>query len=224
MNRGDYKVVHKRPPYDWFVEPYRATEQLLDTIDFGDDLIWDCCCGRGNILDVAERWGHPTFGSDIVDRKPRHKFQRGNILTQIAKMPTRPGRSTSIISNIPFSYEADIGEKIISHCLVAYPVRIAAFMVPISFLAGQNRWGRMLFEPRVPKRPSHTLIYTERHSMPPGHLLESGQMEEGGGTMDYAVLVFQHPHRWRTETVWVRPGARVPKRAMPTIKGEANAA
>lgn len=211
MNRGDYKTVHKRPPYDWFIEPPRAVEQILDAIDFGDDLIWDPCCGRGTVLDVAERWGHPTFGSDIVDRHPRHRFQRGNILTQIARMPTRPGRSTSIISNVPFSYEPDIGEKIICHCLEAYPVRIAAFIVPISFLAGQKRWSRMLFSRRKPLRPAKVLMYTERHSMPPGHLLEAGEMEAEGGTMDYAVLVFIHPHKFRTETVWLRPGSRVPR-------------
>lgn len=221
MNRGDYQAKHKRPSHDWFIEPERAVEQILDTIDFGDDLIWDCCCGRGTVLDVAERWGHPTFGSDIVDRKPRHRFQRGNILTQIAKMPTRLGRATSVISNIPFSYESEIGERIICHVLESYPVRIAAFIVPISFLAGQNRWSRMIFNRRKPLRPSHTLIYTERHSMPPGDKYQAGLIDAKGGTMDYAVLVFKPPHRWRTETIFVPPGPRFPNRQ---TKGEANAA
>jgi hypothetical protein len=30
-----------------------VVEQLLSAIDFGDDLIWDPCCGAGNVLDVA---------------------------------------------------------------------------------------------------------------------------------------------------------------------------
>ncbi len=220
MNRGDYQIKHKRPEYDWFVDPYRATEQLLDAIDFGADLIWDPACGQGNILDVAEAWGHPTFGSDIIDRKPRHFFQRGNILTQIAKMPSQPGLATSIICNPPFSYEDDIGERIILHCLDTYPIRRAAFILPISFLAGQNRWQRMIFEPRSP-RPSQVLYYTERHSMPPGHLQH--QMKAEGGTMDYIVLAYLHPFNQRTESVWLRPGPRVPRQQAAT-KEKRNAA
>ena len=62
-------------------------------VDFGDDLIYDPCCGGGNILDVAKRYGHPTIGSDVIDRNPRHKFMRGNILTQIPRMPQMERRN-----------------------------------------------------------------------------------------------------------------------------------
>lgn len=203
--------------FDWYVEGPRAVEQLLDGIDFGDDLIWDPCCGKGNVLNVARAWGHPTFGSDVVDRHPTHRFQRGNILTQIAKMPTMVGRATSIIANTPYSYEENIAERIIGHCLDSYPVRRAAFILPIAFLAGQERWGRMLAPGRP--RPSHTCIYRERHTMPPGAMIDSMASPFEGGMADYCVLLFTAPHRWRTETVWLRPGHHLPRNHQPPVKG-----
>ncbi len=199
----------ERSPYDWYRESQRVVEQLFHGLadagcSFGDDLIYDPCCGMGNILDVAKRYGHPTFGSDIVDRHPRHRFMRGSILTQIAAMPKLEGRNTSIICNPPYSYEADIAERIITRVLEAFPVRRAAFILPIAFLASQDRWG--------PKRmmrwkPSHTCIYRERHTMPPGHLIDQMAKPFDGGMADYCALVFTRPHRWRTETVWLPPGS-----------------
>lgn len=172
-------------------------------IDFGDDLIWDPCCGMGNVLDVAKRYGHRTFGSDIIDRHPRHRFQRGNVL-QTTAMPVQLGLQTSVISNTPYSYEDEIAERIMTRILETFPVRRAAFIVPIAFLASQDRWG--------PKRllrwkPSHVCIYRERHTMPPGHLIDQMANPFDGGMADYAVIVWTRPHRWRTETVWLPPGA-----------------
>lgn len=197
----------ERAPYDWYRESARAVEQLIHGLAahgvfFDDDLIWDPCCGMGNVLDVAKRYGHPTFGSDIVDRKPRHRFRRGNIF-QFSRMPTVEGRSTSIISNTPYSYEEDIAERIMSFILERFPVRRAAFIVPIAFLASQDRWGPTRL---LRWRPSQVCIYRERHTMPPGHLVDSMPKPFDGGMADYAAVVFTRPHRWRTETIWLPPG------------------
>lgn len=191
-------------PYDWYRESPRVVQQLMQGIDFGDDLIWDPCCGAGNVLDVARRYGHPTHGSDIIDRHPRHPFTRGNILSQIGSVPTRPGRQTSVICNPPYSYEAEIAERIITRILDRFPVRRAAFIVPIAFVASQHRWG-----PRrlLARRPSHLCIYRERHTMPPGHLIDEMEKPYDGGMADYCAVVWTRPHRWRTETVWLQPGA-----------------
>lgn len=201
---GDRSKKWDRSPYDWYRESPRVVEQLMHGIDFGQDLIWDPCCGVGNVLDVAKRYGHPTYGSDIVNRRPRHPFTRGNVLTQIPRMPEIDGRHTSVISNIPFSYETDIGEKVICAVLERFNVRRAAFIVPIAFLASQDRWAENKFAGKF--KPSHTCIYRERHTMPPGHLIESMAKPFDGGMADYACLIFTRPHRWRTETVWLSPG------------------
>lgn len=211
----------ERAPYDWYRESPRVVAQLMVAIDFGDDLIWDPCCGAGNVLDVAESWGHPTFGSDIIDRQARHPFQRGNVLTQISAMPRRPGRETSVISNTPYSYESEIAERIIAHILDRYPVRRAAFILPIAFLASQDRWAR---DRLLRWRPSHVCLYRERHTMPPGHLIDQMPNPYDGGMADYCALVFTRPHRWRTECVWLPPGPQQPPARSAMTKGEKSAA
>lgn len=205
----------ERAPYDWYRESPRAVEQLLARIDFGDDLIWDPCCGAGNVLDVAQRWGHQTIGSDIIDRHCRHRFFRGNVL-HISKAPRRPDRETSILTNTPYNYEPGIAERIMARVLELFDVRRCAFILPIAFLAGQDRWRNGMFAGRW--RPSHSCIYRERPTMPPGHLIDQMTNAYEGGMADYCVLVFTRPHRWRTETVWLPPGSQSP----PASKGEIN--
>jgi hypothetical protein len=207
----------ERAPYDWYCEQARVVEQLMSRIDFGDDLIWDPCCGRGNVLDVAKRWGHPTIGSDVVDRNPRHRFFRGNVLN-VSKLPHVPGCETSVISNTPYSYEPDIAERIITHLLEHLNPRRAAFIVPIAFLAGQKRWRGQKFAGLW--FPSHIGIYTERHTMPPGHLIDEMTSPFEGGMADYCVVVFTRPHRFRTEAIWLPPGPQSPRKR----EGVANAA
>lgn len=173
----------------------------MDGVDFGDDLIWDPCCGKGNVLDIAKRRGHPTIGSDIIDRKPLHRFFRGNVL-QATKAPRIEGRATSIICNPPYSYEPNIAERIMRKAVADFHLRRAAFIVPIAFLAGQDRWPFFTRD----CRPSHIAIYSQRHTMPPGDLIEDmGKRAYRGGMADYCAVIFTAPHRWRTETIWLKP-------------------
>lgn len=209
----------ERAPYDWYCESPRVVEQLVHGLDrhgvsFDDDLIWDPCCGRGNVLDVMKAYGHFTHGSDVVDRHARHAFTRGNVL-QLSRLPTLPGRATSIMSNTPYSYEPDIAERVISHCLDTFPARRFAFILPIAFLASQDRWqaSRLLKH-----RPSHVCFYRERHTMPPGHLIDQMESPFQGGMADYCAVVWTRPHRWRTEAIWLPPG-RFPER--PRVRAAA---
>lgn len=206
---GDRSKKWERADRDWYRESARVVEQLvhglaLAGVGFDDDLIWDPCCGAGNVLDVMKRYGHPTVGSDVVDRHPRHRFFRANVLSQVRRAPTQPGRQTSIVSNTPYSYEPDIAERIIDFVLERFPVRRAAFILPIAFLAGQERWRGNKFAGRW--KPSHTCIFRERHTMPPGHLIDQMENAYSGGMQDYCALVFTRPHRWRTETIWLPVG------------------
>lgn len=204
---GDRSKKWERAPHDWYRESPRVVEQLVHGLarhgaPFGDDLIWDPCCGAGNVLDVMRRYGHLTHGSDLIDRQPDHPFEHRNVF-QISAMPRRPGHETSLISNTPYSCEDEIAERIMSHVLDRYPVRVAAFIVPIAFLASQDRWGaRRLLR----WRPSHVCFYRERHTMPPGHLIDQMARPYDGGMADYAAVVFTRPHRWRTEALWLPPG------------------
>lgn len=191
---------YEREPYDWYCENEKPVRQLMDALDFGDDLIWDPSCGRGNILDVAKGRGHPTFGSDIIDRHPRHKFQRGNFLL-ISKPPSPKDRALSIINNPPYSYVPDIAESFIRKAL-DMPIRRAAFLLPIAFLSSQERWRFF----REEFKPSHIAILSERPSMPPGSTVNE-YTEFKGGMADYVWVIYSsgNGHRWRTETIFLRP-------------------
>ena len=195
--------------YDWYREPAWLVEQLFDEIDFGRpearDLIYDPCCGAGTILDVAKARGHPTIGGDVVDRSPRHRFNRGNILLNQPIPSTPSGRLISVVCNPPYSYEPDIAEKVIRRVLEVVPTRRAAFILPLAFLAGQNRW-RFFSRDFM---PSHVLICSQRPTMPPGALIEQMTSPYEGGMQDYCIVVMSGPrHRWRTEMRWLQPRAK----------------
>lgn len=195
----------EKSDYDFYREKPIVIEQLMATVDFGDDLIWDGCCGTGNVLNVAKARGHPTIGSDIIDRHCLHPFYRSNIL-KATRWPKSPdGRALSYISNPPYSYEEDIAERIMRHVTGAFPVRRAAFIVPIAFLASAGRY--QFFAKDC--RPSHVGIYSERHTMPPGELFDT--LSGKGGMADYCAIIFTAGGPWRTETLWFPPGPVTPK-------------
>lgn len=196
---------HERAPLDWYVEPERAVEQLFHAIDFGNDLIWDGCCGRGTVLDVADRYGHETFGSDMARRGCRHPFELGDIL-KFHSLPdpirARPGRPLSYVSNPPYGYVDNIAEHIMRHVVSRFDPRRAAFLVPIAFLASEGR--HKLFTADL--RPSHVCVHSDRITCPPGHLIDQMARPFDGGMADYVWVVFTRPHRWKTELLWLKPG------------------
>ena len=199
----------ERSDYDFYREEPWVAQQIFDELSFGEpgnlDLIYDCCCGTGNILNVAKERGHPTIGGDIIDRDPRHRFNRGNILTNQHIPTVPPGRSISVITNPPFSYEPDIAEKIIRRVIEIVPFRRAVFILPIAFLAGQGR--QRFFAKDF--RPSHVLIYSQRPTMPPGNLIHEMANPFSGGMQDFCAIAYTGPkHQWRTELRWLQPTSK----------------
>lgn len=250
---GARSAKHLRAPLDWYIEEAQPVEQLLHAIDFGDDPIWDGCCGRGNILEVASRYGHRVAGSDLTDRRKEYRdftFRVDDWRKQdILETQTNPwgfgsfGPHWSYISNPPYNYSEGIAERIIRHVVSTLKPRRAAFLLPIAFMASTGRY--RLFTRDL--RPSHTGVLSERITCPPGEMVvdldrfHSGQMtrlqfeerwpnfkpESGkafdGGMADYVWMVWTRPHNWRTETVWLEPGPH-PYPPRRATQGEANAA
>lgn len=206
---------HERAPLDWYLDDVEHVAPLFDRIDFGDSLIWDPCCGRGNILDVAQARGHLTFGSDLVERadpfrpspraaiRKRHAFEVDDFLVR-DHLPSTGGRPLSIVCNPPYGYVDNIAERIIRKALTL-PIYRAAFVVPIAFLSSNERWE---FFARQFK-PSHVAVLSDRPTMPPGHLAAQMATPFRGGMADYVWIAYRPPHRWRTETIWL-PGPRTP--------------
>lgn len=194
---------HEREPHDWYLENQPPVRQMLDRFDFRGSLVWDPSCGRGNILDVAKERGHPTIGSDLFERwqvSRRHRFFHADFLT-LEKPPSSGDRPLSIINNSPYSYLEDIAERFIRKALT-FPIYRAAFLLPIAFLCGGNRW--RFFEREI--KPSHIAYLSERPSMPPGSKVDATTTFKGG-MADYVWIIYTagNGHRWRTESVWLRP-------------------
>lgn len=203
---------YPRDPNGYYVETRASVEQLFDVLDFGvSPLIWDPCCGSGNILDVARGRGFATVGSDVVDRfKPGgHRFFRGSALLA-SKWPNEPGRTLSLVFNPPYSEPfKGIAENIIEHLLGLVPFYRLAALVPLEFQCGQGRYER-LYSPRptVGQRPSHVVSLMERPSMPPGLMLEAlGEDCRGGGMAEYCWIVWTAGGPHRTEHLFAPPSA-----------------
>ena len=200
---------YPRDPHNWYREPRSTVEQLADVrlpngdTLFGDDLIFDPCCGKGNVLDVFKSRGHRTVGSDIIDRHPRHDFHQSNVLHRTT-WPRVAGKPLSIVTNPPYGKQdgyRSIGSDIVHRIINLAPFRRAAFLLPIEFLCGQDRFGMY-----QRWKPSHVAYCSERPSMPPGAMVEDmGDAAYTNGMADYCWIIWTAPHGWRTESIWLRP-------------------
>lgn len=194
--------------HGWYKEPRSCVEQLFDAVDFGDSVIWDCCAGSGNILDVAKDRGHSTIASDIVDRHPRHPFYRSNFL-MAEKWPNTRGKPLSIVSNPPFNTPPGSGLNIIMRAIERVPFQQAAFIMPLEFLCGQERHATLFS-----KHPPAIIAYcSQRPSMPPGKEIEAmGDKAFKGGKADFAWLVWINAEKGVTYTprsIWLTPDSMV---------------
>jgi hypothetical protein len=174
----------------------------MEAVDFGSSLIWDPCCGVGNILDVAKGRGHPTIGSDIVARGARHQFYRGNFLTTTRSPSSPEGRPLAIITNPPFDTPPGEGARIILKAIEHTTAWRVAAIMPLTFLCGQTRYLDLYSR----HRPSHVCYYSERPSMPPGTEVEAlGDKAFSGGKTDFCAIVWTAGGPYRTESIWLAP-------------------
>jgi hypothetical protein len=191
-------------PSQWYIEPEFSDRQLFQNLDFGGSLIWDPSCGKGTVLDAAKARGYQTVGSDVVDRHPRHRFFRANFLTQ-TRFPKPEDRPLSIVCNPPYGTVDGVrfmANRFVKKALADVDFYRAAFLVPIEFNCGQERF----FEIYSKRAPSHVLFCCQRPSMPPGTVLaEHGEAARGGGMADYCWIVWTRGGPYRTETIYMRP-------------------
>ena len=186
---------------DWYKEPRNCVEQLFDAVDFPHGTIWDPACGTGNILDVARDRGFSTVGSDVVQRGARHPFYRQNFLTS-TRWPKAVNDCLSIVTNPPFNNPPGAALNFIEKALDTIPFKRAAFILPIEFTCGQDRYERLFSK----QPPSHVGFYSQRPSMPPGHLVEQlGDKAYKGGKTDFVALVWTAGGPYRTEAIWFKP-------------------
>ena len=181
---------------EWYAEPGDCTTALLGVERFRGQ-VWDPACGGGNIPRALRAGGVPACGTDIVCRMtPDDPIWSG----YRDFLATTPGQflADNIITNPPFGKGA-LAEAFIRRALSAPNLAKLAVFVDARFLYSTKR-ARGLYAEHPPSR---VWILAPRPSCPPGAYLAAGN-KAGGGTADYAWLVWDrtHPHHG-TITGWL---------------------
>jgi hypothetical protein len=180
--------IWAKDPLGFYVEPEWVSERLFAVEEFSGG-IWDPSCGIGRIPESARRAGHEFIATDIVDRNYKYFSGRLDFLT------ARTARSANVVRNPPF----DACDEFARHALELATCKVAMIWLHRRLVAA--RW---LAETPLAR------IYplTPRPSMPPGHVILAGT-RPGGGTQDFAILVWVHGHAGPPEVHWLhRDGTR----------------
>lgn len=177
--RAKESHIFDRDPLDWYVEPSRATAQLLSQERFIGP-VWDPACGAGNTIQALAERGLVGIGTDIKRRAPAGAdWFKGETDFLAATDPL----AANIICNPPY-FRAKGTEAFIRKAVALVDGKIAMFAT-LQFLAGSKRAGGLYGE--IP--PTRVWIITPRVSCPPGEYLAQGG-KATGDTKDYCWLVW----------------------------------
>lgn len=192
--------VWERDPHDWYVEPERVTDALVQIEAFVGSTL-DPCCGGGNIIRALRRAGVNAWGSDVVLRRGMEGHDRfQGIHDFLADPDAIPGRWANIVMNPPF-FKAAGAEAFIRRALEVATAKVAAF-VDVRFLAGGERAGGLYAE----HPPSRIYMITPRVSCPPGQYLEGGG-KAANGSSDWCWLLWDKTApRTGTSVHWLEVG------------------
>jgi len=196
---------YERHATDWYVEPRWATDALLAKESFACETL-DPACGQGNIVRSLRAHGVDAWGQDVVARYDqceadgRDKPMFGAPADFLTDVPADAlGNVANIVSNPPYGQATRFIENGLARarCKVAVLLRLA-------FLESEKR--AVLFE-RTPL--ARVYVFANRLSMPPGELLQRGEIEAKGGSVAFAWFVWEHGHVGKPILDW----ARKPKEA-----------
>ena len=171
---------YERASSDWYVEPAWIVDALIAAERQFGGIVWDPCCGGGNIPRRFEAAGIHAAGSDVIDRAgyPLHDFFGDNVL-----------QAHSIVCNPPYDRACDF----IDRALTLTRDRVCV-LLRLAFLEGQAR--RTWFS-TVPL--ARVWVSSRRVSMPPG----GTDVPAKGGAIAYAWFVFEHGHTGPYVGGWV---------------------
>lgn len=185
---------YDRAAFDWYVEPPFAVECLIRAVQFSG-VIWDPCCGGGNIPKVLRAAGYEhVIASDIVDRGFDNAFTHDFFSSEPLSI-----QADCIVSNPPYAELVPFIER-----ALAVTTRAVAVLTGIRFLASQERY--WLFKTAPVKQ---VLILSKRPSMPPG----GSDVKASGGQHDYCWIVFEHGYKGPPRIDWVMPEEDAQKQA-----------
>lgn len=180
-----------RAANDWYQDSPEATEALLRVERFSG-LSWDPACGIGTIPKTFHAAGLRCGGTDIVDRgyvDPVRPMAPVDFLT-IGHVEG----IANIVSNPPF--HKDVLVPWIDKALSIATHKVA-MLLPLTFLEGAERarW-------RIRTPLARIRTFSWRISMPPGEMLQRGEVEPTGGKKAFAWFIWEHG--------WTGPAHEIP--------------
>jgi hypothetical protein len=177
--------VYDRPDDDWYVDPVWCTELLIQNERF-PGAIWDPCAGGGNIGKAFDAAGRQILSTDAY---PKAKW-----IGKQDFMANHSVRSDCIVFNPPYRD----AEQFIRRALDLSDNKVAA-LVQQQFPYSQARH-RLFTETPI----ARLYFFSSRPSMPPGRLLQAGEIEAKGGKTDYLWCVWEHGHRGAPQAFWLK--------------------
>lgn len=192
--------AYPKDPLGWFCEePWTVEALWRHEYDWGSNNsfgiptpAWDPACGAGNIPKTLAALGVQCLGTDIVDRG----YPGTGVLDFLTAVPWKLEGSNAIVTNPPYD---DLAERFVLRGLDLVPY--VAVLVQTKFQHSQGRYERLF----GPHPPSRILIFVDRPSMPPGHLV--GKIKASGGKMDFLWMIWDKRTPGPTTTHWIRrPG------------------
>ena len=171
-----------RAANDFYLDSPEATEALLRVERFSG-LSWDPACGIGTIPKVFAAAGLKCWGSDIVDRGYPGATKQDFLNPDDA--PGSTGYFANIVSNPPFNLAQAFVDKALS--IATHKV---AMLLPLTFLEGtaRARW-------RITTPLARIRTFSWRISMPPGEMLQAGEVRATGGKKAFAWFIWDKGHQ-----------------------------
>jgi hypothetical protein len=168
---------------DWYVEDQWVSKALLKYLALPPwETVLDPFCGGGNILHMAQHFGHGTAGLDIVNRMGDSDSIDAFNLVDAFQVADLFLTDEVVISNPPYDRVNDLFDLMIERGIG----NTVALFLPLPYISGKAK--------RLAKLPfSELLVLSPRPNCLPGHLVKQGLKPEGG-KRDFAWFIFQPKH------------------------------
>ena len=171
-------------------EDYYATEPKaiykLCSVERFTDMVWECACGGGHMVQALQENGYKVYATDIVDR--------GGTFAKVVDFFTAERADMDIITNPPYKF----AKEFVEHALeIIDDGRKVAMFLKLTFLESKSR--RSLFEKYPPKK---IWVFSDRV-----RCAKNGDFEtykQGVGTaVAYAWYIWEKGYKGETTVGWI---------------------
>lgn len=204
--RARQSHIFERQAEDWYCEPSWCWQRLFERKGFVRGMtVLDPACGLGTCVEAAKAAGMHALGTDIVPRWEARPDRQGLYEVSDFLKPSFteggwPVRQTAgwqfpdaICSNPPFKHAREFADLALRRTAGS-----VCLLLPTKWIQGADRarW--------LDKTPLHKVLFIcPRPSMPPGHVIVSGQ-KPGNGTVDFAFYWWLRGYDGAPQVGWLQ--------------------